>query len=349
MKRLVIAVFLFIIGPVISVVAQDVHFSQFYENTSLRNPALVGTMGGDYKAGVIYRSQWSTISVPFTTTLASFETRVRVNKDVQDFLNFGVTALNYQAGKAGFSTTSVYGTVNFSKSLEDVHRTYLSVGLTGAYFQRAFDISRMTFASQYSGGVFSADNPSNEGFRTTTAVGYDIGAGASLSGQLGSKPSTKYYFGIGAYNIAPFTEAYIMNSPYLRKAVRFTGNLGFTFQLNQLMNIILHANQQLQGEFYETQLGGLIAFKSKTDVDKNTFVLSTGCFYRLRDAFIPTVKVEYRNWAVNFSYDYGNIGRFGSVDFGSYEISLFVKGMYKHKKEYNGLKCPMFDEMILTK
>src|SRR5690606_25227340 len=102
-------------------------------------------------------------------------------------------------------------------------------------------------------------------------------------------------------------------------------NLGFTCPLNQVMSIVLHGNYQHQGQYRETIVGGLLAIKSKADADKSTLVFSAGSFYRLGDAVIPTVKMEYYNWALNFSYDYGNIGRFGNVNFGSYEISLFVK------------------------
>ena len=63
--------------------AQDLHFSQFYENPILRNPALTGIFSGDYKAGVNYRTQWDDISVPFQTMTATFETRIAVNKEVK--------------------------------------------------------------------------------------------------------------------------------------------------------------------------------------------------------------------------------------------------------------------------
>ncbi|MCV5244983.1 type IX secretion system membrane protein PorP/SprF, partial [Escherichia coli] len=72
--------------------AQDIHYSQFYENAMVRNPALTGIFSGDYKAGVNYRQQWSNISVPFTTVLASAESRIIVNRNVGDYLSYGVTA-----------------------------------------------------------------------------------------------------------------------------------------------------------------------------------------------------------------------------------------------------------------
>ena len=49
--------------------AQDVHFSQFYETSVLRNPALIGIYNGDYRFGLMYRNQWSSISAVSYTHL----------------------------------------------------------------------------------------------------------------------------------------------------------------------------------------------------------------------------------------------------------------------------------------
>ena len=49
--------------------AQDIHFSQFYENAILQNPALTGIFSGDYKVGFDYRSQWGSQFVPYNTTM----------------------------------------------------------------------------------------------------------------------------------------------------------------------------------------------------------------------------------------------------------------------------------------
>ena len=113
--------------------AQDIHFSQFYENAILRNPALTGIFSGDYKAGVNYRNQWSNISVPFQTVLASVESRISVNEDVGDMLSFGVTATYDRAGSISFNSFQVYPAVNFNKALEDKHQSYLSTGFTAGY------------------------------------------------------------------------------------------------------------------------------------------------------------------------------------------------------------------------
>ena len=43
---------------------QDIHFSQFYDNAILRNPALTGIFSDEYKFGLDYRSQWGSVSIP---------------------------------------------------------------------------------------------------------------------------------------------------------------------------------------------------------------------------------------------------------------------------------------------
>ena len=42
-----------------SLVAQDIHLSQFYETPILRNPALIGLFNGDYRIQAVYRNQWN--------------------------------------------------------------------------------------------------------------------------------------------------------------------------------------------------------------------------------------------------------------------------------------------------
>src|ERR1700748_3535699 len=68
----------------------DIHFSQFYETSILRNPALTGVFNDDYKLGVYYRNQWSSITNPYNTVLVSAESHVQVRETSEDFFSFGV-------------------------------------------------------------------------------------------------------------------------------------------------------------------------------------------------------------------------------------------------------------------
>ena len=86
---------------------QDIHFSQFYETSILRNPALTGIFTGDYKVGVVYRNQWSSISKPFQTAVVNAETRIPVRGEANDFVSVGLLAYYDKAGSVSLQTTSL--------------------------------------------------------------------------------------------------------------------------------------------------------------------------------------------------------------------------------------------------
>src|ERR1700744_4318828 len=124
-----------LICPVFVRAQADVHFSQFYETSILRNPALTGVFADDYKFGAYYRNQWSSISNPFQTALISAESRVSVSRMNDDFFSFGLLAYADEAGSIDQKITAVYPAINYNKSINPDHNTYLSVGFTGGYLQ----------------------------------------------------------------------------------------------------------------------------------------------------------------------------------------------------------------------
>src|SRR5690606_24287504 len=115
---------------------QDIHFSQFYETSILRNPALTGFFSDDYKVSVVYRNQWSSISRPFQTGVLSAETRIPVRGEANDFVSIGLLGYYDKAGSISLQTTAVYPAINYNKSLGGNQNSYLSVGFTGGYIQR---------------------------------------------------------------------------------------------------------------------------------------------------------------------------------------------------------------------
>ncbi len=77
----------------------DIHFSQFYETSILRNPALTGVFENDYKVGAYFRSQWSSITNPYQTALVSAEYRISVSKASNDYISFGLLGYTDKAGQ----------------------------------------------------------------------------------------------------------------------------------------------------------------------------------------------------------------------------------------------------------
>src|SRR3954466_284918 len=85
-----IAILAIAANPARTYAQADIHFSQFYETSILRNPAVTGVFEDDYKLGAYYRSQWNSISNPYITALISAETHFNASRTSDDFFSFGM-------------------------------------------------------------------------------------------------------------------------------------------------------------------------------------------------------------------------------------------------------------------
>ncbi|MEO1712595.1 MAG: type IX secretion system membrane protein PorP/SprF, partial [Bacteroidota bacterium] len=73
----------------ISLTAQDLHFSQFFNHAIYTSPGLVGVFDGDYRACGIYRSQWQSVPVDYRTFSAAFDMRLPVKILKEGYLSVG--------------------------------------------------------------------------------------------------------------------------------------------------------------------------------------------------------------------------------------------------------------------
>lgn len=329
--------------------AQDIHFSQFYENAVLRNPALTGIFSGDYKAGVNYRNQWSNISVPFQTVLASVETRIRVNEDLGDYVSFGLTATYDRAGSINFNSMQIYPAINYNKSLEDDHQSYLSAGFTAGYVQRSVDPGKMSFSSQYANGSFNGNNASGENITNTKLAYFDAGAGVSFNSSLGEYNRVNYYIGLSAFHLNQPKAAFSDRESFMRMDMKWNGNLGFHWQAQEQVGITAHFNYSVQGKYREVIGGALVSWKNQDARMQPVFTLYGGMFYRLNDALIPTVKMDYQSYSFTLSYDLNTSNLKAATNgMGGMELSIFTRGFLdKGPWKQDKTKCPRFEEMMM--
>jgi len=328
--------------------AQDIHFSQFYENAILRNPALTGIFSGDYKAGVNFRNQWANVATPFVTVLGSYESRIAVNREVGDYISFGLTATYDRAGSINFSSMQVYPAINYNKALEDHHQSYLSVGFAGGYIQRSVDASKMTFDNQWVNGGYSSSNPTGENMTFSKVQHWDLSAGISFNSSIGANNRVNYYIGAAAYHVTKPKEAFNSNESFVRLGTKWTGNLGVQAYLNNNVALTVHLNYTNQNPYQETIGGGLLSWTSYDQLQKKLFTIYGGCFYRVNDALIPTIKIDYSDYSFTASYDVNNSSLKPTTNgAGGFEFSLFARGNYKHKQDSRDqTRCPRFENMM---
>lgn len=335
------------LGLSVAANAQDIHFSQFYENAMLRNPALTGIFTGDYKVGLDYRTQWGAVSTPYNTIMISGETKILVNREAGDYLSFGLVATHDAAGTISFNSNQVYPAIAYNKCLEDNHNTYLSVGLTGGYIQRSVDQSKMTFSSQYVGGNYSSTNPTGESGTYNSLSNYDVGAGVSLNSSLDNNGIFNYYLGASAYHLNSPTEIFTGSQVLIKAPIKWQFNAGFHCSFSQQFGFTFHGNHSIMGPYTETIVGGLFTWRSVPVGLPSIFAIHFGAFYRYQDAIIPTFKIDYQNVSVALSYDATNSSlTTGAPGASGTEITLYIRGNYAHRKDpRDPMICPRFEDL----
>lgn len=323
--------------------AQDIHFSQFYETSILRNPSLTGIFTGDYKVGAVYRNQWSSISKPYQTALVTVETKFGIGREARDFLSVGVLAYYDKAGSINMQTMTVYPAVNYNKLLNDEKNTFLSVGFTGGYAQRSFDPSKATFDNQYQNSAYSASNASNEQFPNVKLSYWDLGTGITYSSSGGQNHDINYFVGVAGYHLTtPKNSFYNKN---INLDMKWNVNAGLSSPLSDRYSMQLHANYFRQGTYNEIIAGGLLGWNKKDESNGTLmFALFAGVFYRVNDALIPTLKLRYKDYSFAFNYD-ANVSslKAGTNLRGGYELTVFKTGFINNPEGNKSRTiCPEF-------
>src|SRR4249919_1609661 len=89
--------------------AQDIHFSQYFSAPLTINPALTGGFAGDYRAGVNYRTQWGSVTVPYRTFDLYGDLNIGRRIISRNFWAVGLNVISDRAGDGDLSVTKIMG------------------------------------------------------------------------------------------------------------------------------------------------------------------------------------------------------------------------------------------------
>ncbi len=333
---------IFAAAPGSALAQADIHFSQFYETSILRNPAMTGVFGDDFKVGLYYRNQWSSITNPYRTTLLSAESHFSVSRTSDDFVSFGVLGYSDKAGSVDQRITTFYPAINYNKSINPNHNTYLSVGFTGGYVQYSFDPTKSTFNNQYLNGKYNAANPTLENIPSAKMDLWDLGVGLNLNTSTGEDNTTTYIIGFSGYHFTKPTLSYYSREGVTQN-IRWNVNGAINRVFSDQITMQVHANVAMQGAYKEIMGGFMVNYTKALPDVSTTFVLSGGAFYRYGDAVIPVVKIKYNSMAIGISYDV-NVSTLKEASNlqGGYEMTLFYTGNFTDRGPAKKTVCPKY-------
>jgi len=323
--------------------AQDIHFSQFFEAPLLRNPSLAGIFDGDIRVQGVYRDQWGSVTVPYKTGSFNLEFKKPIGSG-DDFFTTGLQLVYDKAGSTNFTTTNVLPAINYHKSLGSDKSQYLSLGFMGGVVQRRIDRSKMTTNSHYDGNGYNPALSDGETFVNSNFSYLDGSVGMTFNSALSAdKPNDNYFVGVAYHHFnRPRNSFY--SRPDIELSPKWVYSAGVRFDVSETAFFTFQGDHTVQGPSQETVAGALYSFKIREDYENPDYILHFGGFFRINDAFIPVVKLDYNPFSIALSYDV-NISQLktASQGQGGLELSVTYRGFFdRDNSTKNAVKCPKF-------
>ncbi len=337
MKKIILLIFATVQFTV--VFGQDFHFSQTANTPLVINPAAAGVYDGWERIIVNHRSQWLGSGTQFMTTSVAADANF-FKSEVTRKAHIGVGLMFYNdiGGDSRYGVQSAL--LSLSGILPAGKKGYFSTGIQGGYGSRKMNVNNLTFSSQWNGVTFDQSVLSGEGniasfqYMDASAGMYYVYDGGKTSFKRNN--DLKFQLGLAGYHLnRPNLNFSIVNGDHMyTKWVSHVGVVSDIF--NQDFAIDVSAVHIIQGPHTETILGGILKYRfingTKYTGHSQDAYVGIGSYYRIKDAIVPTLTVDWKGFRFGVSYDVTVSALRQAYKGGSLEFSL----------TYTNLKSALF-------
>jgi type IX secretion system PorP/SprF family membrane protein len=321
--------------------AQDLHFSQFFNSPLTTNPANTGFIpDGDYRLGINYRNQWSSImAVPYKTMSAYGDVQVMRNKFETGWLGLGGVILRDVAGSGNLTSTKVYGSIAYHQLVNS--GSLLSLGYNIGWANKQINVSNLKFPDQFDGKFFDNKLPTSVSLAANNINYLDMQVGMNYA----YFPDEKTYVnaGFSVHHLNRPRESFFNADASVdnRVPMRYIGFLNGSFKLNDQVILNPNAYFTMQAKAYEYVVGANAHYNVSGDGE---YILAAGVYYRSTDAVIPMIGLGYKDYMFSFTYDatISTLSNYNNTR-GAFEFSLVKNGIFdSYRGDRRQSMCPSF-------
>lgn len=314
MKKNLVFFFLFLLNYSFG---QDIHFSQNFIDRMYLNPSLIGDVQEDiHRISVQRKSQWNSISVPFSTFATSYE-----HKNIIQGLNIGAQFLNDKSGDSELTLNQMNIALSKNFNISKVNR--LSVGTILGIAQRNLDFSELIFEEE-------------EDILNTSFIYPDIGIGINY--KTNPYQILSYCVGMSSFHINNPNHSF-NEEDNIKLKLKNNYHIGvkYIYQTQILLySDVIFTNQESSKE---------LLIGSRVEFELDEVKLIPLVYYRLEDAIIFGIGLEKNNIQANMSYDVNTSDlNIASNNKGGFEFSLIYKWKKRKKNKIETIeeKCPKY-------
>ena len=303
--------------------AQDIHFSQFYASPMNLNPALAGVIDGNFRVAGIYRNQWRSVSSPYVTIGGSFDLNLPLDK-LKDVVGAGLNVVNDKAGEGKLGMLNISLSAAYHKKLDKSGKHFIGLGIQPGFTQRTVSPNDLLFPNQFDGNDLDPLKSSNENFTSNSINYFDLNTGLLYSGKLSKRIGLMQ--GVSMYHLTKPKESFF-NDDDTRLQNRFTVHGGLRIKLTDIIYLTPNYIFQYQDKAQEFNFGSALEFHLKGK--KETTILSLGGWYRIQDAAIASISVDYKKLRLGASYDFNTSNLNPATNSrGGVELTLIYTGVF---------------------
>lgn len=271
--------------------AQDYHLSNYGNMPLLINPAQSGSFLGNQRVGSVYRDQWSQFtSEPFRTLGVYTDLSIDFGLTEGDWIAAGVQVYADQSGELGYLYSTAATSFAYHYAMDGNQNRTLTLGVQYGGSQRQVDLSQATFGDELSGSTGSSNDRNL--FNNYSEMSQDLGVGISYRKQ--SKRGEVYSIGASVQHLL---------SPEFgdnRTPIRYNLETQGLFKVNSNVWMRPGLYGSLMAEAIAVVIFAAVPFRLDK---KSPYLWSPGLGYRVGDALIASLGIDYGQWSFSIAYD----------------------------------------------
>ena len=248
-------------------------------------------------------------------------------------LSLGINVLNQSAGGASYNYFSAYGSLGYGITLSDDGNQKLHFGVQAGLINRAFDMSKLQFGSQYNPELgFDPDLPNFENL-LTPAIPYLMPTPVSFITTATPASNLNAFGGFSAGHLSRPKDG-LSGDGNSGSLIRWTVHGGVRIRASDYFDIVpnaLYIKQQ------ETSIKAFGAYSEVKFQDDKGLII--GALFRVNDAAVADVGYHVSNMIIGASYDF-NTSNLNRATNGQGGIELSISYVFKKRMSQPEPICP---------
>lgn len=323
-----------------SLQAQDIHFTLFNFSPLTLNPASTGAFEGTFRAGGIYRDQWTTLNRGMRTPSFYLDAPVIQGFGKNDWVGVGLTMFQDNAGVGNLQTTSFQLSGSYHLSLDKRGNSILTLGAQGGQVQKRIrNTDDIIFADEIvfgGGSVMESEDKRNLAASSDNNRPYfDLGGGLLFTQRIDKTG----YLQLGFAMMHLTRPRYGVLTQVDRQQLRYNAHAELRTDVGKNMFIAPTAVFSMMGKAYEV-VGQ--AWSGLYMNEERDLALRFGLGYRWGDSGQALFGVDYKNLRAAIGYDLNfselapAISRQGGFEIGV----MYIAKIYKQPTVKPTILCP---------